>query len=160
MNVLPTAGGYRMDVWPRHVAWSTLGVQTKPPFKLETAFSLTAETPGGYGGLLGRYQDPANFYFFVVDGQGRFQAQLLKAGVLYPLQPWIALNVVNPPGENNVMALADDGAVMHLYLNDALVFEVVKPEWSTGQTGVIAGAGDRSPSKINVDWLKVYDAAQ
>lgn len=159
MNVAPKEGIYRLDVWPKHLAWSTLGLRPNSPFKIETAFTIPLEAADGYAGLLGRYQDEDNFYFFVINGEGQFQAQLRKAGALYPLQPWVAVNILNPPGENNVMALTDDGARLSLYLNDMLVFEVLEPQLPVGQTGVLGGASARTLTKIDIDWLKVYDAA-
>jgi len=157
MSVIPTQGVYRMVIWPSHVAWSTLGVRTPPAFKLEAALSVLPETPDGYVGLLDRYQNPDNFYFFVIDGQRRFQAQLHKAGVLYPLQPWIALDFLHPPGQNNVMALTDDGTVIRLYLNNTVVYAVLDAQLPAGQTGVIGGAADHAPAKLDIDWLKLYD---
>jgi len=159
MRVIPQQGVYHMLVWPGHVAWSTLGVHTPAAFKLETALSVRPETPDGYGGLLARYQDPDNFYFFVIDGQHRFQAQLHKAGLLYVLQPWVVLDVLHPPGQNNVIGLTDNGAVMRLYVNHTLVFEVSDAQLPPGQAGVLGGAG-YSPAQIDVDWLKLYNVTE
>ncbi|MFN8495470.1 MAG: hypothetical protein U0350_48190 [Caldilineaceae bacterium] len=158
MNVVPKEGVYLLDVWPQHVAWSTLGVHTNAPFKVETAFALPLEAVDGYAGLLSRYQDQDNFYFFVINGKGQLQAQLRKEGVMYPLQPWIAVNVLKPPGENNVMALTDDGATLSLYLNDSLVYEVFDLQLPTGQSGILGGAAADALTKIKVDWLKLYEA--
>ncbi len=156
MQVLPQAGVYRMVIAPSHVAWSTLGVQTSARFKLETAFALAAETPDGYGGLLGRYQNSDNFYFFVLDGQGRFRVQLRKAGVLSTVQPWTALAQAKPVGQNNLMALIDNNSRLSLYVNDELAFEKDDLLLANGQTGVVGGASDHSPAQIDIDWLKLY----
>jgi hypothetical protein len=156
MNVLPKEGVYRMEVWPDHVAWSTLGAQIPATFRLEAAFTLVSEASDGYAGLMGRYQNPDNFYFFVVDGQGHFQAQLRKAGVLYSLLPWTELASLRHDGQNNVMALEDNNLVMSLYINNVLVFEVLDIQLPPGQAGVIGGASNHSLAQINVDWLKLY----
>ncbi len=157
MNVVPATGVYRIDVWPGHVTWSTLGIQLPAAFRLESAFAVAAATPDGYGGLLGRYQNPDNFYFFVVDGHGRFQAQMRKTGVLYTLQPWTALAQLNPAGQNNVMALEDNQTTLRLYVNDGLVFEVLDLQLPPGQAGVVGGAVNPPTAQINVDWLKLYN---
>lgn len=156
MQTLPQASVYRMIISPSHVAWSTLGVQTPASFKLEMAFALSAETPDGYGGVLGRYQNSDNFYFFVLDGQGRFQVQLRQAGILSTLQPWTALTQAKPAGQNNVMTLIDNTAGMSLYINEKLAFETRDLALPPGQTGVVGGASDQMPAQIDVDWLKLY----
>ncbi len=158
MNVVPKDGIYLLDVWPKHVAWSTLGVHTNAPFKAEMAFALPFDAIDGYAGLLSRYQDQDNFYFFVINGNGQFQAQLRKEGVMYPLQTWVAVNVLKPPGENNVMALTDDGAALRLYLNDTLVYEVSDVQLPAGQSGILGGASPYTLTKIKIEWLKLYEA--
>ena len=105
---------------------------------------------------MGRYQNSDNFYFFAIDGQGRFQVQLRQAGILSTLQPWTKLAQIKLAGQNNVMALVDDSVTMRLYVNEGLIFETHDLALPPGQTGVVGGASDQAPAQVNVDWLKLY----
>ena len=160
MNVVPDEGVYRLNVWPGQVAWSTLGMHPPAVFRLETALSIAPETADGYGGLLARYQDPNNFYAFVIDGEGQFQAQVYQKGSIEILQPWIGLDFLHAAGQNNLMVLVDNGASMRLFLNNVLVFEVLEPRLPTGKVGVLGGASPTSIAEINVDWIKMDDVAE
>jgi len=156
MSPVPTEGVYRLNVWPNHVAWSTLGVSTPGAFRLESVLAIAPETPDGYAGLLARYQDADNFYWFTVDGQGRFQAQLRKAAKTYPLQAWQARGFIHRAGQNNTLTLEDDGTGMHVFINNVVVFTVQNPPLPPGAVGIVAGASERSIAEINVDWIKLY----
>lgn len=160
MNVVPAEGVYRLNVWPGQVAWSTLGMHPPAVFRLETALSIAPETADGYGGLLARYQDPNNFYAFVIDGEGQFQAQVHQKGSIEILQPWIGLDFLHAAGQNNLLMLEDNGASMRIFLNNVLVFEVLEPHLPTGKVGVLGGASPTSIAEINVDWIKMYDVAE
>ncbi len=140
MNVVPAEGVYRLNVWPGQVAWSTLGVRPPAAFRLETALAIAPETADGYGGLLARYQDPNNFYAFMIDGQGQFQAQVHQKGSIEILQPWIRLDILNEAGQANLMMLEDNGASLQLFLNNVLVFAVLEPRLPAGKVGLLGGA--------------------
>jgi hypothetical protein len=160
LAALPGEGVYRMQIAPNRLAWSTLGAVAFEDFSLEVSITIASVNPAGYAGLIGRYQDSNNFYLFAVDGQGRWQVQLLQDGELLPLGPWQALTWLNPAGESNLLALEDDGQIVRLYLNGDVIYELVDSALPPGDAGVFGAAPADIRTEIDVDWLRLYAQAE
>jgi len=155
--VVTAEGVYRFQLWPGRLAWSTLALDDLSAYWLAASFTIADVMPDGYTGFLGRYQDAENFYLFVVDGTARYQVLLWQAGTLATLQPWTPSPVINQAGYENLLALADDGQTLRFYANDQLLFTVEASVVSSGATGLVGGAGERTMAKITVDWLRLYE---
>jgi hypothetical protein len=160
-DVVPAAGVYRMQIWPGRLTWSTIA----PPagaalttYRVDASMTIVDLMPAGYTGFIGRYQDPANFYLFMVDGQARYQVQWWHEGALTTLQPWTANPLLNPAGFENILGLEDDGATLRFYANGSALV-ALSPALPAGEVGLLGGAGERSMAEINVDWLRVYALA-
>lgn len=158
LQVDPEKGVYQMQIWPGHAAWSTLGIQLQPPYRLEGNFTVVDLMPSASAGYIGRFQDANHFYIFVVDGLGRFQVQLWREGVLETLQPWTAHPALQPAGVANRLMFEDDGKVLRLFANDTLLYEQTAVAWPTGATGLFGGATEAGMADIYVDWLRGYEA--
>jgi hypothetical protein len=128
-----------------------------PTYRLDASFTIVDVMPEGYTGFLARYQDPQNFYLFVVDGAARYQVLLWQAGVLTTVQPWTPSPVINSAGYENVLALVEDGQSLHFFANNQLLFAVDAPLLPPGATGLVGGAGERTMAEITVDWLRLYE---
>jgi hypothetical protein len=156
-DIVPERGIYRFQLWPGRLAWSTLAVTDLPTYRLDASFTIVDVMPEGYTGFLARYQDPQNFYLFVVDGAARYQVLLWQAGVLTTVQPWTPSPVINSAGYENVLALVEDGQSLHFFANNQLLFAVDAPLLPPGATGLVGGAGERTMAEITVDWLRLYE---
>jgi hypothetical protein len=161
-DIVPGQGIYRMQIWPGHLTWSTIAPNDEAPltgaaYRVDASVTIVDMMPTGYTGFIGRYQDPANFYLFMVDGLARYQIQLWHAGVLTTLQPWTANPLLNPAGFENIIALEETGTQLQFFANGAPLATVTLPELPLGAVGLLGGAGERSMAEINVDWLRVYD---
>ncbi len=161
-DIVPGQGLYRMQVWPGRLTWSTIALNeevtpAESAYRIDASVTIVDMMPTGYTGFIGRYQDPANFYLFMVDGLARYQIQLWHEGVLTTLQPWTANPLLNPAGFENIIALEDNGAQLQFFANGAALATVASPALSLGDVGLLGGASERSMAEINVDWLRVYD---
>jgi hypothetical protein len=156
-DIVPERGIYRFQLWPGRLAWSTLAVTDLRTYRLDASFTIVDVMPEGYTGFLARYQDPQNFYLFVVDGAARYQVLLWQDGVLTTVQPWTTNPVINGAGYENVLALVEDGQSLHFFANNQLIFAVDTPLLPLGATGLVGGAGERTMAEITVDWLRLYE---
>lgn len=161
-DVLPTQGIYHMQVWPGRLTWSTIALandyaEPLTTYRIDASATIVDMMPTGYTGFVGRYQDPSNFYLFMVDGLARYQIQLWRSGVLTTLQPWSENRLLNPAGFENIIALEDNGAELHFLANGSPLAIVTNPVLAAGEVGLLGGAGERSMAEINIDWLGVYE---
>lgn len=161
-DIVPGQGLYRMQIWPGRLTWSTIALPDEIPsplaaYRVDASVTIVDLMPSGYTGFIGRYQDPANFYLFTVDGLARYQIQLWHEGVLTTLQPWTATPLLNPAGFENIIALEDNGIQLQFFANGGALATVSPPALPLGEVGLLGGAGERAMAEINVDWLQVYD---
>jgi hypothetical protein len=92
-------------------------------------------------GLLCRYQDLQNFYFFLVSSDGyagigiskEGRRKLISGDTMLPSEA-----VVQGEATNNLRAECDEYA-LRLFVNGELVVEAQAAEWSSGDVGLIAG---------------------
>lgn len=155
MDFVPGENVYRIRVFPGYAAWSTLGFELTPPFRVETSATVVMDEPSGYAGLLARYQDPSNFYLFNVDGEG--QSQLLSQidGEWSTLLPWTPTEGINPAGTMNELAVKDDGQFLTFYINGSPIHEV-EPMITAGLVGLAGGTRVQNPAESDFEWIRVY----
>ncbi|MCB0127875.1 MAG: hypothetical protein R2867_02150 [Caldilineaceae bacterium] len=156
-DVDPALGVYRMQIWPGHLTWSTIALEEDKPYRVDASFTVVDMMPTGYTGFIGRYQDPDNFYLFMVDGFGQYQVQLWQDGDLITLQPWTASPLLNPAGFENLVALEDNGSQLRFGANGGALVTIPAPALPTGSVGFLGGASPRAMAEIHIDWLRVYD---
>lgn len=161
-DVLPEQGIYHMQVWPGRLTWSTIALtddfaQPLATYRIDASTTIVDMMPTGYTGFIGRYQDPSNFYLFMVDGLARYQIQLWHEGVLTTLQPWSENPLLNPAGYENILALEDNGGELRFLANGSPLAIITNPLLVAGEVGLLGGASERSMAEINVDWLRVYE---
>lgn len=159
MGFLPNENVYRIRVAPGYAAWSTLGVELTPPFRVETSVKVLVDldkSPQGYAGLLGRYQDELNFYLFTIDSGGESQLQLHQNGQWITVTEWLPTYAVNQGGEENILAIEDEGEFLRFYVNGAPIHEIT-PLLPPGAVGLIGGTRDTTKAaESNFQWIRVY----
>jgi hypothetical protein len=144
-------------VWPNRLVWSLVEPAARQAHRVQTSTVVTSHTPWGYGGLVDRYQDENNFYLFAVDGQGRYQVQAQRNGVLTTLQPWTRVDYLNTAGSTNTLAVDDDGERLSFYGNNMLLHQIAVSDLPPGDVGLLGGAMDEGAAEIRFDWVQVYD---
>ncbi len=152
----PQDGTYHMQVWPGNLAWSVLGKICLGPYRLETAATISAASPDGYAGLMGRFQNARNFYLFSINGEGAFRVSLLQDGEWRSVQPWTPSPAINEAGRSNALALTDDGRTLVFYSNDTPLYSLDALALPAGNAGLAAGA-TTTPADVRFDWLRLYD---
>lgn len=161
-DVDPERGIYFMQLWPGRVTWSTIALRdastnTVPPYYIDASTNVADIMPDGYVGFIGRYQDPDNFYLFMIDGRSRYQIQLWHNGKLTTLQPWTESLLINQAGFENILALEDNGTRLEFFANNQPLATVSTPVLPMGEGGLLGGSGEKTMAEVQVDWLRVYD---
>lgn len=156
LHVVPAQGVYQLQVEPDRMVWSTIGANNLPDYRMEASFTIATASPAGSGGLVARYQDKANFYLFAIDGLGRLQVQLLRAGVMQTVKPWKANDSIHPAGQANQLVLIDDGAVLRLFINSVVVYEAPDPALPAGDVGIFGAGTPTAGAEVDVDWIRLF----
>ena len=110
---------YRIQVnRPGVRVWTTLGQPGLGAYRLEADLRLASQEQfaWGYGGLIVRYQNDENFYLFVVDGEGRYQIELVEKGAWRTVRPWTQSSSQSS-GRQSILVVTDDGAELRLFIN-------------------------------------------
>jgi len=135
-------GGYRIQIFsPETDAWANPGLNLT-----DVRIDLDATKRGGPDdntfGVLCRYQDPRNFYFFLLSSDGytgiginiegtRF---LLSGDTMFPSGAVLHGNVTNH------IRVECIGYQLTLVVNGVLVAQTQSTQWATGDVGLTAGS--------------------
>ena len=135
-------GGYRIQIFaPETDAWANPGLNLA-----DVRIDLDATKHGGPDdntfGVLCRYQDPRNFYFFLLSSDGytgiginiegtRF---LLSGDTMFPSGAVLHGNVTNH------IRVECIGYQLTLLVNGVLVAQTQSTQWATGDVGLTAGS--------------------
>lgn len=157
-ELLPAQSVYEIEVSPNHLAWSLLGLTDLQGYRLQTSVLVDSETPGGYAGLITRYQDERHFYLLSVDGNGRYQIQQQDGDEVITVQPWVMAPFLNRAGSANLLTIEDDGNNVRFYGNNMLLAELKDPAYPLGYVGLAGGALGQAVAEIRFDWFQLFDA--
>jgi hypothetical protein len=108
-------------------------------------------------GLICRYQDVGNFYYFVISSDGHAgilkvndrETTALGTGKLEPS------NAIRQGSATNLLAAECVGSRLRLYVNNELVAEVVDTDFASGDVGLIAGTFESPGADIRFDDFRV-----
>jgi len=149
IRVLDTKGfmdyyssGFRIWVnTPGYNYWSTPGLQFK-----DVRINVDAARIGGPDenrfGLICRYKDINNYYFFVISSDGYFGIGKVLNGLTSLLgQEMMSYTPSISPGlsPNHLQAVCD-GDTLSFYINDQPVGLAIDTDLSSGDVGLLAGA--------------------
>ena len=155
MQVIPSEGVYRIDVWPGYLAWTRIAISENPPLHLEVDAIVDMQTPNGKVALLGRFEGEEDFYLFAVDGRGRFSIVRHRNGVETPLRLPTSLSAIQPAGFVNRLRLEDDGTSLRFLVNGVLLDRIEVEPISAVFFGVGAYSDDDAPAAILFDSIRV-----
>jgi hypothetical protein len=110
-------------------------------------------------GIICRYQDPRNFYFFLISSDGYTGIGISKDGrrVLASGDSMLPSTAVLQGNATNQMRAECIGYDLRLYVNDTLVAQAVAAEWQRGDVGLIAGTYDAPGTDIFFDNFSVVN---
>lgn len=108
-------------------------------------------------GLICRYQDGANFYFFVISSDGYYGVGKFVEGEqkLIGSESMPASDKVNQGNATNHLRADCVGNKLRLYVNDELLTEVEDSEFTSGDVGLLAGSFDQPGTDIHFDNFSV-----
>jgi hypothetical protein len=139
---------------PRSDTWAVAGYDFGASVWVETTAQFLQTSMSSHYGVICRYQDANNFYYFSVQDGGNYFVARYKNGVTKLLgsgKPEYS-PAINRGGAN-LIQLACIGNELHLSINDVQLGVVVDYEFSHGDVGLIAGAGDMGSMSASFDYI-------
>jgi hypothetical protein len=108
-------------------------------------------------GLICRYQDPGDFYFFAVSSDGYAGIGVSKEGRRHLLSHETLLPAPQVLGgaATNVLRADCVGYQLQLYVNGSLVSQAQAAEWQNGDVGLMVGSYDPGGVEIVFDNFSV-----
>ncbi|MFQ5941944.1 MAG: hypothetical protein ACE5JF_00145 [Anaerolineales bacterium] len=153
-------GGYRI-----HVLESTTDAWAVPHLDLaDVQIEVDATKLGGpednVYGVLCRYQDARNFYFFLISSDGYSGIGVYKDGRrrLLTDESLLPSEAVNHGETPNHIRADCSGYQLRLLVNGILVAETQAAEWPSGDVGLIAGTYGQAGTEILFDNFSVLQS--
>lgn len=108
-------------------------------------------------GLICRYQDPGDFYFFAVSSDGYAGIGVSKDGRRHLLSHETLLPAAQVLGGTSTNVLRADciGYQLQLYVNGSLVSQAQAAEWPEGDVGLMVGSYEQGGVEIVFDNFSV-----
>ena len=147
------SGGYHINVTsPDILAFVTAGQSFQSDVTVEVDATKTAGPDDNYLGVICRYQDTDNFYFFVISSDGYAGIAMYKANQMSILSgtAFIASPAINQGAATNHLRADCQGKSLTLSVNGKQVVSTTDSTFTTGgDSGVLA----RANSVAGVDIL-------
>jgi len=152
-----TDGEYQIHVFAANLnVWGVSG-----PELTDTRAEVIARTAGGTEnnlyGLICRYQDDSNFYFFAISADGYYAIGKLKEGEIVLLSSAVFeySDKILIGAATNHLAVECAGESLSLAVNGAPLAQTADADFSNGHIGLIAGTFNDSETDIRFDNLLV-----
>jgi hypothetical protein len=108
-------------------------------------------------GILIRYQDGDNFYWFEISGDGYYSVDLLQNDEWQTLASWEVSEAIQQGlGVTNRLRVVCRGSEFEFYVNDVYLTSVSDETFATGNVGLAVGAFDEPGVVVQFDNLRVY----
>jgi hypothetical protein len=133
-------------------AWANPGLNFT-----DTVIEVDASKVGGPDdndfGIICRYQDISNFYFFVISSDGFYGIVKVVDGEqeLVGLENMEYSEAVNQGNNSNKLRADCIGQHLILYINGQELIDVTDSQYSSGDVGLIAGTFDIAGTEIQFD---------
>ncbi len=130
-------------------------------FLLQAALRSDAANAGGGIGLVFRWQDPLNFYFFLMDGRGPYQmlgkkvaGAFLAMDTLASSIPAVNTSASYDPTSTYDVRVAARGDVLEVHLDGAPILRARDASLSAGRVGLLARGNDRA-FFYRMQWIRI-----
>ena len=121
---------------------------------VETSAQFLQSSMSSHYGVICRFQDANNFYYFSVQDGGNYLVAKYKNGVTKLLgsgKPEYS-PAINQRG-SNLIQLRCVGSELYLSINDVQLGVAVDYDFTGGDVGLIAGAGDEGYMSAGFDYI-------
>lgn len=155
--------GYVKDAYLVNIAvpsvdfWSRPGLQFGD-VRLEVEAAPALVEPVSRMGLICRWQDDRNFYFFSITSDGFYGIGKMKDGVsaLLGSEQMQSHPAILTSGQVNHLRADCFQSLLILYVNDAQVGYATDEEFKTGDVGLLAGSFDQPDVDVVFDNFVVF----
>lgn len=136
------------------------GLQISGGVVVEVVATKVAGSDNNDFGILCRYQDPSNYYYFVISSDGYFAAFIVLDDKIsfIGVEGWIKSSSIHTGSASNTIRVECVGSAFRLYANGSLLIELQDNTFSGGDVGLIAGTFDVPGTIIAFDDFVVYAA--
>ena len=151
-------GSYRMTVAsPYYDLWAVSG-QAYRDVKVEVDAARLAGPDVNRFGVICRYRDPQNYYFFILTSDGYYTIGKISGYVRTLLgQNMMAYSAAIVPGNGpNHLRLDCIGQTLTGYVNDQAIVAASDADFPSGDAGLIVGAFDQPGVDVAFDNFAVY----
>jgi hypothetical protein len=141
--------------------WANPGLSFK-----DTRVEVDATKVGGDNnndfGVICRYKDKLNFYFFIISSDGFYGIGKMVDGAqeLIGQDELLATDASNQGDALNKIRADCIGSNLTIYVNDSLITSVQDGTFSEGDVGLLAGTYDWAGTDIHFDNFKVLDPSK
>lgn len=141
---------------PNALAWSVLD-QRYEDFYLEVDATYLDGPSVEEHGVLFRFVDPQNFYFFAISETGEFSLWRLNQNEWQTLQDWAAFPASESGnGTATRLGLLVEGEQFTLLVNDQIVLETSDDTFPTGAIGFALGTFSEEGASASFDDLTIW----
>jgi hypothetical protein len=131
-------GGFHIQVHKENfAAWSIYHDLAVSDALVITHAKRISEVEGAYG-LITRYQDVSNFYYFIVDDAGYFTLGKRLAGEYIDLIGWTASEAILSGDDVNSLGITISGNEIVAFINSQVVGIVSDDSFQAGHVGMLA----------------------
>ena len=137
-------------------SWGTSEGLTLDDFVAEVeAWAVDGPDDNGYG-LVFRYQDSDNFYYYEVSSDGYYSIGKMVADEWETLVGWTESDLIRLGRQANTLRVECDGPRMTFFVNGYQIEELTDYDFGAGAPGFIAEAIDEPGVRVHFDDLKVW----
>ncbi|HEY47556.1 MAG: hypothetical protein AMJ88_03145 [Anaerolineae bacterium SM23_ 63] len=143
-------GGYRIAIFTTETnVWSRPHLDFGDTLIQVLATKLEGPDDNVFG-VLCRYQDARNFYFFLISSDGYHGIGIYQDGeeILLSNEAMLPSEAINQGEARNHIRADCVGEELSLYINGALVAQATATDWAHGDVGLIAGTYDKAGTDI------------
>jgi len=139
------------------LAWGRGDIEASD-FYLEVDTAHVAGPLDNELGVLFRYVDGDNFYFFAISSDGFYKLQRLVDGEWEQIIKWTQSDAINTGEESeNRLGLLAVGSRIVLLVNDEVLDEVEDDTFDTGTVALAAGTFDEGGVEVAFDNLSIWE---
>ena len=153
-----TQNGYRIFVnTPDSYSWANPYLHLTDVIVEVDTYKLGGPDNNDFG-VICRYQDVENFYFFVISSDGYFSINKYRGGTLEIIgnEQYGESNVIRQGTASNQIQASCVGDTLEITVNGAALFNVQDVDFPSGDVGLIAGTFDEPGADILFQNFKVY----
>lgn len=149
-------GSYTIAITqPAHIAWSPVrGIFPNVAVEVET--TLAEGPPQTTAGIVFRYNDEQNFYFYGVSGDGYYTLAALHNGEWQPILDWSVSPQIRRAGAPNLLRVELNGARFRVYVNGTLLDEASDELFPTGGIALAAHTFNEGMARITFEQFAMY----